>query len=1084
MKKRYLIIIALLVLNSDLVFSQFYNGHQMNFGKNRVQYDEFEWYFFRFTDFDTYFTVGSADMALQTARFANKAIDDIEKMFDHSLSKRIVFILYDNLTDFRQSNIGLVTDTDEYNIGGVTQVIDNVVFLYIEGDQKSLERQVRAAIANVILNEMLFGTNIRNKIANNTLISLPEWYIKGLVAYVSEDWNADIENKVKAGMLSGDFDRINHLRGDDAVLVGHSIWNFIGKTYGNQVIPTIVYLTRVTKNIESGFLYVLGINLEVLQQNWSNYYLSQFTQFIDYAEKPEGKNILRRSRKNVVYYQPTISPDGKYVAWAENKSGRYWIRLYDLETNRRSTILRRGHKLDQITDYSYPIIRWHPSSRLLGFIIDKDGDAFYKTYNLETEELTERKLASLEKVTSFNYSHDGFLLVMSAFNIGQSDIFIFNIAGNTIENLTMDIADDYNPIFINNSSQILFTSNRDSEKIGSRQSNRVSTQKNKDIFVYNIASKALERITNTPDINERQPYYINNNYIFLSDKNGVYNLYQGTMDSAVRYIDTITHYRYFLNKEVLTNYQFNIKEHNYAGNSSTNVMLYYSDEKFSIFYNENLPELTQSPVNTVFRNDYLADRTRLLQQQEAIRQKEEDLRAVQDSIKEIMKDSLLITEKPSDEILIDINNYKFDIRPKAEKTEKESEFDEDGFAKEPRTNRYFTTFYTNYLVNQVDFGFLNNSYQAFTGSAFYFNPGFNLIFKVGTSDLFEDYRITAGFRFAGNFDSNEYLLSFENLRKRWNKQVIFHRQAMNNIFENRFVKTHTHQVYYVMRYPFSQVDAFQVTTSLRNDRLSFLSIDYESLLAPNQFDYWAGLKAEYIFDNTRHLFTNIPDGFRMKVFGEAYKQLDKKETEMFVVGGDFRYYLPIHRNLIIATRFAASGSFGRAKLIYYLGGIDNWINLSSETPTFDNSIRIDPKVNYVYQAVATNMRGFSQNIRNGTNFAVVNAEIRWPIVSYLYNRPINNDFLQNFQVVGFFDVGSAWSGLSPFDGDNAYQNDIVENHPVTVIIYNDNYPIVSGYGFGVRSKLFGYFIRADWAWGIENNIQIPRIFYLSLSLDF
>jgi hypothetical protein len=41
-----------------------------------------------------------------------------------------------------------------------------------------------------------------------------------------------------------------------------------------------------------------------------------------------------------------------------------------------------------------------------------------------------------------------------------------------------------------------------------------------------------------------------------------------------------------------------------------------------------------------------------------------------------------------------------------------------------------------------------------------------------------------------------------------------------------------------------------------------------------------------------------------------------------------------------------------------------------------------------------------------------------------------------------------------------------------------------GYGAGVRAMLLGYWIRLDWAWGIENNIVLPRIFYFSLSLDF
>jgi hypothetical protein len=255
-------------------------------------------------------------------------------------------------------------------------------------------------------------------------------------------------------------------------------------------------------------------------------------------------------------------------------------------------------------------------------------------------------------------------------------------------------------------------------------------------------------------------------------------------------------------------------------------------------------------------------------------------------------------------------------------------------------------------------------------------------------------------------------------------------------------------------------------------------------MRPDVFDYWAGVKAEYIFDNSKQISTNILSGTRFKVFAEAYKQIDKQKTDLFVTGADYRFYKPIHKNLIFAFRAAGSASFGSAKLIYYLGGMDNWINLSSKVPTFNQDIRIDPEINYVYQAVATNLRGFNQNIRNGTNFAVINAEIRWPIISYLYKRPINNEFVNSIQLIGFFDIGSAWSGLTPFSGDNAYENDYYDNYPVTVIIHNDNFPIVSGYGFGVRSRLFGYFIRADWAWGINGYRVQPRMFYISLSTDF
>ena len=59
------------------------------------------------------------------------------------------------------------------------------------------------------------------------------------------------------------------------------------------------------------------------------------------------------------------------------------------------------------------------------------------------------------------------------------------------------------------------------------------------------------------------------------------------------------------------------------------------------------------------------------------------------------------------------------------------------------TGRHSTT---TILPAQIDFNFLNNTYQAYNGGAPYFNPGLNVLFKIGTLDLFEDYRITGGFQ--------------------------------------------------------------------------------------------------------------------------------------------------------------------------------------------------------------------------------------------------------------------------------------------------------------------------------------------------
>ena len=160
--------------------------------------------------------------------------------------------------------------------------------------------------------------------------------------------------------------------------------------------------------------------------------------------------------------------------------------------------------------------------------------------------------------------------------------------------------------------------------------------------------------------------------------------------------------------------------------------------------------------NTRFREE----RTRFLHKADSIEQLRQWLVAEDKKRRDTLTKPLYeyyIKNEP-----IDINHYIFE-------KEKQNYYDQlwrkkymdidldTGNIDLPLIRIYETSFYNNYIVNQIDFSFLNNSYQVYSGGAPYFNPGINLLTRFGTVDLFENYRITGGFRFSGNFDSNEYL---------------------------------------------------------------------------------------------------------------------------------------------------------------------------------------------------------------------------------------------------------------------------------------------------------------------------------------
>jgi hypothetical protein len=199
---------------------------------------------------------------------------------------------------------------------------------------------------------------------------------------------------------------------------------------------------------------------------------------------------------------------------------------------------------------------------------------------------------------------------------------------------------------------------------------------------------------------------------------------------------------------------------------------------------------------------------------------------------------------------------------------------------------------------------------------------------------------------------------------------------------------------------------------------------------------------------------------------------------LFNVGFDARHYLPIYRNLIWAVRAAGDFSFGDQKVVYYLGGVDNWFG-----PKFNDAN--PPTERYTYQALAVNLRGFPQNAAHGNNAIVVNSEIRVPVFSTFFNKPINNAFLRNFQLVQFFDIGTAWAGdikniqrpQSVYTGD--------QGNPFSVRIKSGGIgPFAGGYGFGARSTLLGYFIRADAAWEMNGVFKGKPTWYFAMGVDF
>ncbi len=1058
---RFFFSIFIFILLPFLSEAQFYYGLQTTFGKSRVQYKEFNWTSYQFQEFDTYYYRGGKPLAEYTATIAHIQLQKIEKQLLFDFEKRIQFVIYNSFADFKQSNIGY-KQHDDYNIGGKTQIVGSKVLLYFDGDYNHLNTQIAAGVTKILLNEMMYGGNMADAFTNSTLLNLPDWFVDGLVAFIADPWNMQMENLVKDKIGTGKFKNFNHLEKDDAVLAGYSIWHYISNTYGNSAVAEILYMIRLSRNIENGFQFVLGKSVNTINEEWLDYYFQ--TDVIGIYPSSNPLPIKIKDQEKIT--QIEISPNGRKMAFVSNEMGKYKIWLYDLKTKKQTKIVSVGHKLDRITDFTVPVIAWEPKGKKLAFISEKEGKIQMNYYDISKGKTTTFELQHLQKVLSMEYDKKGKVLLFSAVRQNQTDIFTFEVVGHKLTNITNDKFLDLHPAFSPNNEFIIFSSNRKRDVL--YENDDISTYtKNNDLFLYNykMENSKLLRLTVTPEIHELQPKPIKDNlYSFLANTNGINNRFIVKIDSTKVETDTNIFYQKNFFISPFTNYNRDIICYDSKPKAGHLLEVLYLNGNYTI-YDKKLARKIKKPEINLTDSYFLQLKNNKIQSES--------------EPKKINIDSLWKVNK------IDIENYQFgDFKEILDRLNNKvnTHF---AYSREPpklpKARNYFISFTTDHVVSQFDNSYITKSYQPYTNykTPLFLNPDFDALIKVGTADLFEDYKIIGGVRLSDDLKSNGYMLSFLDNKYRLDKSYIFSSQSINMLQNNALQKIYSYELRGVFNWPFDEVFSTRSSVSFRNDKTVFMATDILNLAKENTYSNWITIRNEVVFDNTINKGLNLYNGGRYKIFAEYYRLLEDVKTDMIILGLDARNYKKVSHSIIWANRIAASTSFGNQKLLYYMGGVDAWL-----MPRFNKETDVAENENYSYQTLATNMRGFYQNVRNGNSFFVINTEFRVPLLKYILRRPITSDLINNFQIVTFADFGTAWNGLTPFSKDNQINYEIIENGPVTITIDKQKNPFVGGFGFGARTRLFGYFLRADWAWGVEDNYVLPSILYISLGLDF
>ncbi|MGB1248414.1 MAG: hypothetical protein ACPG4Z_05980 [Chitinophagales bacterium] len=1131
-----------LVAQSDLV----------SFGQNRVQYRDFLYQYYETDNFNVYFYQGGQDIGKYVILSSEKQMEEIVEKLDFRLSNKIDIIVYNDISDLHQTNIGIKSDDEK--VSGTTTFLDNKLFLYFNGEHAHIDEQIRTELARLYVQKMLQGSGFTEVITNAVLLNLPEWFTEGLVAYAGKEWSTDYENELRDGILSGEFRDLSKLSNEQMSFVGHSIWNYVDEQYGENAIPNLLYLTRVNRSLDRGFIFVAGKGLDDFLEEWYYHYLDRFQQEEKDREAINEDDFVDIKQKdNKEYYAGEISPDGTKIAYVENEIGRWKLKVYDLEEEKTTTLLKGGFKTNTlVTDHSNPMIAWEPRGHKLTVIYEKKDLFHLADFTVEDWKKEEtHPMRKFQKVFGFSYGEDSKNLVVSAMQKGQIDVFNYYVPQTKVTNLTNDFYDDLQPHYVSFEGRegVLFISNRKTDTLGQGRLDTILPNGTFDVFFYdmNNSIQPLAQVTHTPFANESHPQqYDDENYTFLSDADGINNRYIGELEKVkvkdrIKYVfstiespaakdsvvldqdividsamaagqtlgevysqSLVPVYRVTGKNYQSSNYYKGIESISYANRTEQMLesLLYNGQTKFL------LSEMEKNEAN-VIPTDYM----QLYEAENAI-----------DTV--IPSDSTIISIYNEDTVEVElvpkeiIYQSKFDgwedlSEAHQEALKNEGNADEetgDGYEFH-KTRQHFLKFKTEDVTFGLDNSLLVSQYQPFNpGNPVYNQAPINAMMRFGVTDLFENHKIHGGFRIPFDFNTTEVYVTYENYKKRWDKSLTYYRRAEKQeldflpeeddlpiVLEK--ISTRTNLVESSFKYPFNTLNSLRFKFGFRNDRIIYKATDINTLNTPNQSQNWLIARAEFVHDHTIQIEKNIRNGFRVNVFYEFQKEIPTREdtlanqavqlpqfnnSYLMHWGFDARYYQKVYKTITWANRIAYSTSVGKKKMVYYLGSTQGEL-----FPTFDTETPVNLENNYAYQSLAYNMRGFNQNVRNGNSYAVINSELRIPIFSAFAKKQVKSPILQQLQIIGFADFGTAWEGLSPFSEDNTtfvkefYNTDPSITDPSAIVRVKERIsPFVMGFGTGLRTYVFGYYIRADVGWGFDSGNLSKANFNLSLGLDF
>ncbi|MDH7511474.1 MAG: BamA/TamA family outer membrane protein [Clostridiales bacterium] len=452
--------LSLTILNSGL-FGQY-------FGRNKVQYQRFNFRVITTKHFDVYYYPEFKEMAEISARMAERWYARISRLLSHELKGRQPLILYASNPDFQQTTV--ISDIIGEGTGGVTESLKRRIILPVGSSLAETDHVIGHELVHAFQYDIMKIGGPGGAAAAAGIQQIPLWFIEGMAEYISigpvdattsmwmrDAFQRDFLPKIK---------KLNNTSKYFPYRYGHALWAYITGRWGDEVVSRLMKSVGRTQDMESVLTRVLSISSEALSKDWQQSYKTAYEPLLKEAQlvDPSSKILFKGSEENIYNVSPSVSPDGKKIMFLSTRD-LFAIDLYQADVEMGKIVRKITRTATSPEFESLGFIRsagsWDFEEKRFVFSAVSKGRPVLNILDPADGRIVEEiAFPGLSEIYSPTWSPDGRHIAFAAMAGGKTDLYVYDLGSKSLRQLTHDVFAELQPSWSPDGHSIAFVTDR------------------------------------------------------------------------------------------------------------------------------------------------------------------------------------------------------------------------------------------------------------------------------------------------------------------------------------------------------------------------------------------------------------------------------------------------------------------------------------------------------------------------------------------------------------------------------------------------------------------------------------------------